>query len=87
VLHSRNQYRLYINQGWLLVGFLKYPDFLFKETINHTSEQMAGLKIIEDWLKFHKRAVDGILDSHGDKIKHLNIAVSRGGLTRPIKAC
>ena len=67
------------------VGFFKYPDFLFKETIDHTSEQMAGLKEFEEWLKFHKRAVDGILDIHGDKIKHLNIAVSRGGLTRPIK--
>jgi len=68
------------------VGFFKYPDFLFKETIDHTSEQMAGLKEFEKWLKFHKRAVDCILDSHSEKIKHLDIAVSRGGLTRPIKA-
>lgn len=67
------------------VGFYKDPDFLFKETIDHTSEQMAGLKEFEEWLKFHKRVVDGIIDSHGEKIKHLNIAVSRGGLTRPIK--
>lgn len=67
------------------VGFYKDPNFLFKETIDHTSEQMAGLNEFEKWLKFHKRAVDGILDRHGEKIKHLDIAVSRGGLTRPIK--
>ena len=59
---------------------------MFKETLNHTSERMTGLNEFEKCLKFHKRAVDGILDSHGEKIKHLNIVVSRGGLTRPIKA-
>ena len=67
------------------VGFYKEPDFLFRETIDPTSEQMAGLNDFDKWLKFHKRAVDGILESHGEEIKHLDIAVSRGGLTRPIK--
>ena len=67
------------------VGMFRNNTPVFTETINHFSGKIAELKNFKDWYTFNLGVVDKILDKYQNKIKDLNLMVSRGGLTRPVK--
>jgi len=67
------------------VGMFRNNTPVFTETINHFSEKIAELKNFKDWYTFNLGVVNEILDRYQNKITDLNLVVSRGGLTRPVK--
>jgi len=67
------------------VGMFRDNAPLFTETINHFSGKIAKLKNFKDWYTFNLGVVDEIIDRYQNKITELNLVVSRGGLTHPVK--
>lgn len=59
---------------------------LFQETINHAPGVITGLDGFGEWFRFHRQAVEGFLKNNREKIKQMDLVVSRGGLTRSIQA-
>ena len=80
-------YILVINIGStsVRVGMFRDNTPVFTETINHFSGKIAELKNFNGWYTFNLGVVDEILDRYQNKITDLNLVVSRGGLTRPVK--
>lgn len=80
-------YILVINIGStsIRVGMFRNNTPVFIETINHFSGKIEELKNFKDWYTFNLGVVDEILDRYQKKIAGLNLVVSRGGLTRPVK--
>jgi len=67
------------------VGLFLDHDPVFKETRDHSSENLSRLHGYDEWLRFHQDAVNSMLGPHGDMLKGLGLVVSRGGLTRPVE--
>ncbi|WP_299982910.1 butyrate kinase [Desulfobacula sp.] len=66
-------------------GMFMDNDPVFTETINHSPGKTAELKTFKDWYKFNLNVIDDILNRYQARITNLDLVVSRGGLTHPIK--
>jgi butyrate kinase len=58
---------------------------LFRETIDHLSEELSGLNGYDEWLSFHQDSVDRVLEREKTKLGKIDMVVSRGGLTKPVE--
>jgi len=67
------------------IGMFKDRGCLLKETINHAPDQLDDLKGFEERLRFHRQAVEDVIKGSLEKMEHLALVVSRGGLTRSVK--
>lgn len=67
------------------VGMFADGRCLFKKTQNHTPSEMAALRTFDQWLGFHRKTVDAIMEWGKDRLASPDLIVSRGGLTRPLE--
>ncbi|MBW1702058.1 MAG: butyrate kinase, partial [Deltaproteobacteria bacterium] len=58
---------------------------LFRETIEHSSEDLIDLQGYDKRLRFHQDVVENVLVTKKDDLEPLALVVSRGGLTRPVQ--
>lgn len=67
------------------IGMFKDRDCLLKKMISHAHSQIADLKGFEDRFRFHRHAVEDVIERYPGKMDHMALVVARGGLTRPIE--
>ncbi len=79
---------LVINPGSTSTKLAVFEDekLLFKETIRHSVEELAGFKSISEQKDYRKKAVLDCLEKNGFDIKKLSAVVGRGGLLKPLKS-
>lgn len=65
---------LYVDQG-----------FAFRETIEHTKEDLSNLSGYDQWLSFHREIIQNALRDESQKSDPPDLVVSRGGLTKPVR--
>ena len=77
---------LVINPGSTSTKIAVYEEDkpIFKETLRHSTEEMASFKFLTDQYDFRKKAVEDALSKAGISIMDLNAVVGRGGLLKPI---
>ena len=60
-------------------------DALFRESVEHSSENLSRLRGYDEWFRFHNDVVKRVLHERTRDLDGLGLVVSRGGLTRPIQ--
>jgi len=59
---------------------------LVREQITYDPDKINRLKSYNDWLRFHRDGISGLLRKHETRLKKVDMVVSRGALTRPIES-
>ncbi len=79
---------LSINPGSTSTKIAIYEDDkpLFVESIQHSDEDLAGFKRIQDQFEYRKNAVMNFLKSNNIATSELSVIVGRGGLLPPVKS-
>lgn len=67
------------------VGLFSDGNILIKETVDHTASDLSQLYEYDEWLKFHRAAVEKILKGHREETEGIDLVVSRGGLTKSVE--
>ncbi|GAB6189048.1 butyrate kinase [Marinitoga arctica] len=77
---------LVINPGSTSTKLAIYDDdkLISKETVRHTSEELAPFEHIADQYEFRKEVIKNFLEKAGYPISSFSAIVGRGGLLRPI---
>jgi len=77
---------LAINPGSTSTKIAVYEDDkpIFKDTLRHSTEELAPFKRITDQFDFRKKVIEDALAKGGINIKDLNAIIGRGGLFKPI---
>ncbi len=60
-------------------------DNLFRQTIEHSFEDLSKLNDYDDWLAFHKVVIEQSAFGKNSELDSVSMVVSRGGLTRPVQ--
>ncbi len=68
------------------MGVFEDEKELVREQIAYDPDKISRLKSYNDWLRFHRAALSGLLRKHETRLKKLDMVVSRGALTRPIES-
>jgi butyrate kinase len=80
-----NLFIINIGSTSIRAGLFRDNNPVFTETINHSPDKTVKLNNFEDWYKLNLDVVDDIMNRYQDKIPDLDLVVSRGGLTHPVK--
>lgn len=59
---------------------------LFKETVDHTKDELSQFGSIMERLSFRRQVIDRILAEHPESRQAFDLIVSRGGLTHPLNS-
>jgi butyrate kinase len=68
------------------VGLFADETPLFKETVNHTKDELSQSASMREMLSFRQRVIDRVLAGHPESEQLFDLIVSRGGLTHPLKS-
>jgi len=68
------------------IGLYEDKDLLFKESIEHSSEEISQYQTIASQYSMRKNHIMETLSKHGYSIDMLSAAVGRGGLLPPVKS-
>lgn len=77
---------LVINVGSTSTKLGVYTDreFAFRETIEHTKNDLSTLSGHDQWFRFHREVIQNTLSDKRQEFESPDLVVSRGGLTKPV---